>query len=487
MGVLEQMRSGSDSTFMQVVVVLVIVAFVGFYVRPQGERSGVVATVNGTRIMDTERDRMYRNELMAAERRQNRTLSDDEQKQLQEQVRQQLIEQEILAQEAEDLGLEVSDEEVARQILRMFRDTDGEFSKKNYQRFLKMRQFTEASFQERVRRDLTLEKLQSLAFMGASLSEPALREAYIEQETKVQLDLVEVNPSVFEGDVTVTDEERARWVEANEARIKEVYDRDFKRLYEHPEQVRLSLIRLAVTGEGPGVAELVPKLAKIREEIEGGAAFATMARRWSEDPSALSGGDLGMRPVQQLSLKVSEEIEGLGAGSLTKVFTTENDVRLLRVEERKERYEESLDDVRGDIADRLIREERVPALALAFAEEELLPAWKAAGSPPQDLLDARALRVRSTGMVSTQRGEGLFAPPQVLLDAARTAEAGAVIDDVFEQSNVLYVAQLTEREDPDMEAFEEEKEQIREGLLFSRRQEFFDDWVAALKAESTIR
>ena len=117
MGVLEQMRSGSDSTFMQVILAMVVVAFVGMYMNPQGERSGIVATVNGVRIMDTEYSREYRQALARREGQSGRVLSDAEQKQLGEQVRQQLIEKEVVLQEAERLGLEVSDDEVGRMVV----------------------------------------------------------------------------------------------------------------------------------------------------------------------------------------------------------------------------------------------------------------------------------------------------------------------------------------------------------------------------------
>src|SRR5688572_17203432 len=108
MGLLEKMRSSSDSTFIQVVMALIILSFIGFYGQPNGDRSGVIATVNGTRILDTEYHRALREELRMVQR----TLSDAEQKQLGEQVRQQLIERQVLLQEARRLGLEVSDSEV---------------------------------------------------------------------------------------------------------------------------------------------------------------------------------------------------------------------------------------------------------------------------------------------------------------------------------------------------------------------------------------
>ena len=166
MGILEQMRSGSDSTFMQVVLAMVVVAFVGMYVRPTGERAGLVATVNGTRIMDTELGPIYQNRVAMMERDLKRVLSDAEQKQVREEVKQALIEKEVVLQEARRLGLEVSDDEVGREIAQQFVDRNGKFSVENYERRLKQYRITKDAFQENIREDLLQGKLRELAFMG---------------------------------------------------------------------------------------------------------------------------------------------------------------------------------------------------------------------------------------------------------------------------------------------------------------------------------
>lgn len=488
MGVLEQMRSGSDSTFMQVVFALIIVAFVGLYVQPQGDRSGVVATVNGVKIMDTAYSRAYRNELRRIEVQSGRTLSDAEQRQVGEQVRQRLIENEVLLQEARRLGLEVSDSEVARQLLNLpfLRDAQGKFSADQYAKFLKRQQFTKADFEETLREDLLRGKLQQLVYMGASISEPAMRQAFVESETRVDLQVVRIRPATFEAQVTPTAEERAAWLTENDALVKETYDRDFERLYNHPEQVRLRMIRLATTLEGPPLADLVPRLNALRAELEAGADFETLAKRWSEDPSAAQGGDLGLRAVGTLATEVAQAVEGIPAGGLTRVFTTEADARLIKVEERVPPKVDTLEEVRDAIADRLIRDEKVPLLAASFAEEQLLPKWKETGEVPQELLDANGQQARDTGPIPTQNAGNPFSPPQALLDDARTAEVGTVLPEVYEEGGVLYVAKLTARVDPDLTLFETEKDTIRESILAGRRDAFYQAWVADLKSQATI-
>lgn len=484
MGLLERMRSSSDSTFIQVVMALIILSFIGFYGTPQGDRTGVVATVNGERILDVEYHRALRDEM----RQVQRTLSDAEQKQLGEQVRQSLIEREVLLQEAHRLGLEVSDSEVARVLFasEAFRGDNGKFNEEIYTKFLKRQQWSRADFEEMLRENMLRTKLQSLVYTGASLSEPAMREQFLEAETRVDLSIVRIRSQAFADEVQITDEERTKWLAENEALVRETYDRDFERLYKHPEQVRLRLIRLVETADGPKLESLKPKLQELKEQIEKGADMAELAKRWSEDPSAVNGGDLGLRPVAELSIEDANAISSSGPGTLTRVFTTDNEARLLRIEERVPPKEESFDEKKNQIADDLIRAERLPLLAARFAEEQLLAEWKKTGTAPQALLDEKGLTARPTGPIPTSAAGNPFAPPQRLLDTARTAEVGSVLPEVYESNGILYVAQLTERTEPDLKKLDEDQGQLREQMLLARRAEFFQAWVADLKSRATI-
>ncbi|MEZ4236094.1 MAG: SurA N-terminal domain-containing protein [Myxococcota bacterium] len=488
MSLLERMRSGSDSTFMQVIMAMIIVAFVGVYAQTQGDRSGVVATVNGVKIMDTELSRAYRNALYSAEQRSNRTLSDVEQKQLSEQVRQDLIEQEVLLQEAHRLGLEVSYGDVARELMNLpFRDKQGDFDEKAYQSYLKRQQLTRSDYETKLHDALLRSKLQELVYIGASMSEPAMREAYVESETRVDLKVVRIRPTSFEPEVQITPEERQAWLAENESLVQETYEQDKDRLYDHPEQVRLRMIRLVVRSDKPGLPELRAELEQVRQQIDAGADMAELAKRWSEDPSAIDGGDLGLRPVAQLSAEDTNAIKSVPAGGLTKVVVTNRDARLIRIEERVEPKIDTLDEVRDSIADRLIRAERLPVMAATFAEEQLLPKWKESGEVPQDLLDAHGLTVADTGPIPTTASGNPFAPPQRLLDAARTAEVGSVVDEVFEDNGVYYVAQLVERTEPDLTKLDEGAREIEEQMLLKRRNAFYTAWVGDLKSRATIK
>jgi len=485
MGILEQMRSGTDSTFMQVVVAAVVVSFIGWYAQPQGDMSRVVAEVNGTKIMDTTYGRAYRNRLRQAEAGAQRTLSDAEQKMLGDRVKAELVEGEVILQEAERLGMEVSQTEVAMELLQIpvLLDENGVFDPQRYERFLKQQQYTRSAFEDELRKDLLRRKLRFLAFMGASISEPALREAWEEQQTRVDVSYVQLYPTDFADAVEITEEERAAWLAENEELVRTTYDQDFSRLYNHPETVTLSMIRLGVVDGGPDRADLISLANQLRDQLDAGADFATLARRWSEDPSALRGGALDPRAVTQLNQEVADALEGVAVGALTKAIPSAADVRIYRLQERVEPFVESFDDVRDAIADRLITQERTPALAAQFAEEELLPAWQAASAPPRELVESKGLRVRETGLVALQGGT----LPASLLDAARRVDVGGVLPEVYEQSGIRFVGQLSQRIEPDEAQFAEVRDDLTEPMLGRRRSEFYQNWVADITASASVR
>lgn len=489
MSVLEQLRSGSDSSFMQVVMFVVILSFVFWYASPQGDQANVVADVNGSMIMSTDYNREFRNFQRYQESRLQRTLSDEEQNQLGETVKDVLIDRELIRQGAVELGITVSDDEVAARIIDdpANHDGDGQFDMKLFERQLKYAQLTREAFEARLREQIRREKVQQLVQLGATVSEPVVRRAWREANTKVDISYTTVREFSFLGDVEISDEELAAWLTENEVMAQERYDADLKLRYDHPEQVRVSMIRFTQQEGGPGIDVLKAKLQTIAEQIEEGADFADMARRWSEDPTALAGGDRGLRPVEQYDPKETEVLEGVEPGALSRVFVLNGtETRLYRVEERVAPKVDAFDEVKESIARQLMTQERLPALAVAFAEEQVLPAWTESNTPPTELLAGKNLRVQSTGPIALRGVGGLARPPEEMMTAAESVEVGSVFPEVFEKDGSYWVGQLVTRDEPDESSYEEQQELLRSQALQQRRQAFFAAWVEGRKASSTI-
>lgn len=489
MGVMESMRSSSDSTFMQIVMVLVVLSFIGWYAVPQGDKASVVATVNGERIMDTEYRQLYSRVKAYREQQLGRSLTNAEEDGLGEQVRQMLIRNTVVKQQAEAIGLEVSRYEIDWAILQNgmyleYVDDDGIRDEAKYQRFLSQRGLTEGAYEQQLIDQLVIKKMQDMIQSSTTISEPILQKLYEQSQRKVDITYVRLRPANFYEAIEVTDAELDTWLVENAEEAQETYDRDFERLYKHPEELEVSMIRLAIQ-EGQQAGDLLPKMNAIREQLQGGADFETLARRWSEHPSAEKGGNLGLKPVLKLSVEVTEAVKDLEVGTISRVIPSAKDLRIFKVHQRIEPSEDTFEDVKRDIARQAIRKDRAPTLAARFADEELLPAWKAAGSVPVDLITSKGLTSQSTGLVPVAAANP-FGPPPELLSAAGDTPEGQVIDQVFENDQVWFVAQVTDRVEANLAEFQAQKNVIAGQELLRRREAVFDAWVTAAVADATV-
>ena len=135
---------------------------------------------------------------------------------------------------------------------------------------------------------------------------------------------------------------------------------------------------------------------------------------------------------------------------------------------------------------RLLREEKAPTLAAAFAER-LLEDWTAApGGAPAAVLAEHGLSSEFTGPRSAASGPAL-GPPQDMLSDATRQEEGAILPQVYTSGSSLYVGRVASRDEADESKFEDEKEGLRNQVLASRRGDFLsmyvDDVVARAKIE----
>jgi peptidyl-prolyl cis-trans isomerase D len=489
MSVLESMRSGRDSTFMQVIFFMVLVSFVGLGMGVYGDRTETVATVNGEAISAYEHARLIANEERRYEQTRDEAMTEDERQALRERVLQDLIRNEALLQEAKALGIEVSDAEIAEVLLTydFLKDAEGRFDMRAYEQFLQRQRSTRGKFEQEIRESLMLQKLEGLMRLGASVSEPLVRQTYIEENTKLDIEFVRVRSTSFLAQVNPQPAEVDAWIAENQEALRAEYDRGFAAKYDLPEIVDLSVIRLAVQSDGLAAADLKPKIDAIVAELDGGADFAALARKWSEDVSAADGGSLGEQRVTQLEPDVATAIKDLEAGKLSKVVVGDRDLRVFRLESRTPARVIPIEEVQQELATQLMREAQAPVLAAAFAEEQLLARWKAEGVVPQDLIDAHDLRVSTTGPMSASgEGGGLFKPPAAMLKDARTAEAGAVLPEVYEDEGVLWVGRLASRTEADMSTFEQDRANIHERALLTRRAEFYRGWVDDVVARADV-
>jgi peptidyl-prolyl cis-trans isomerase D len=490
MSLMEKIRGGTESGAMKVVLGIIVVVFVFWGIGTGNmNTSQVVATVDGKRITDTR----YHQAMKRNPQAHDKSLTEEQHRQVARNTIQQLITQEVLFQEADRMGIEISDEEVARTILGIeaFTDEAGEYSQELYIRHLKRYGSTQAGFEVDVRNQLLLSRLQDVAMQAVTVDETEIRERWFEQMTSFELDMVTVRALAFYDDVQPGEAEIETFIAENRPEIRAWYDDHFESRFHKPTRAKVSMILLEGSDDEAGDKALSERMATIRAELDAGAEFAMMARKYSEDLSAENGGLLGEVRYDQLDTSLGNAIFGHDDAPLTEAglrlpARTARGLHLVLVEEvLPEETTEELD-ARAEIASILMQERQSPALASAYAEK-LRTSWAEVGSLPLEMLAQQELRTEPVGPITLANpAVANFGPIDDLRDALEAAQQGEVLATVIEVPGAWLVARVVTREEPDPERLETELPALTPQIEAMRRMEFFESWVDDLVAQADV-
>lgn len=175
---LEQIRKHMG-WMMWIIVGLITVTFLFFGIYPSSGGGDRAAKVGDTVITMEELNRAYRNlhdnykELLKDQF--NETFA----KSLRSQALQELIVNRLMIDEAERIGLRVSDGELQAAIMRMPAfSVDGKFDKRAYDRILDRINMTPAAFEASQREFLLRQKMENLIRDGVSVTDAEMAAAY---------------------------------------------------------------------------------------------------------------------------------------------------------------------------------------------------------------------------------------------------------------------------------------------------------------------
>jgi peptidyl-prolyl cis-trans isomerase SurA len=189
----------------------------------------------------------------------------------------------------------------------------------------------------RDRNQLTDEQLAA-AVAQQGLTMEAYRTQVREELLRAQLLSREIS-----GKVNVTPEEVKRYYEAN---------RDE---FEKTAEIAVSHIILQLPQNAPDeqVEQVMARAQEIHAMLDGGAPFAAVARRYSEDAAAQSGGKLGTFKRGELFESIEEELARLEPGQYGKPVRSPVGVHILRLDERASGSGETLESLAEEIKERL--------------------------------------------------------------------------------------------------------------------------------------
>jgi peptidyl-prolyl cis-trans isomerase SurA len=245
----------------------------------------VMATVDGRKIFRSDVDKYYENQIASAQEQP----AGEQATSLRLGILHQLIEDEIVMQRAEKLGLLASDEEVDRK----YTEIRSPLSEEEFAQKLKERKITLTDFKREIRRSITLDKVMNK----------------------------EVASKINVTDQDVNDYYNAHKSEFNQ--IEPMYH--LAQLFVTPQpnpQVHNQ------NNKAQNEAEARKKIQMIANRLDSGDDFARLAMDYSEDPQTSgSGGDLGTVPESSLrntEASTRDAVMKLKPGQYTSIITLVN-------------------------------------------------------------------------------------------------------------------------------------------------------------------
>jgi peptidyl-prolyl cis-trans isomerase D len=294
-----------------------------------------------------------------------------------------MVNEHALAYEATRLGFEVSDGDVRASIQQMIPNLfpDGKFAGKDaYAAVLAEQQLTIPEFETNLRRQILITKLREVAVEGTIVSELEIEHAYQERNEKIKIQYVnvtgdkyraEINPSaqdvetffrVNQANYRMAESRNLAILIADQAKIADSLvpsDADLLRMYNlnkeqfrTKERVHAQHILLKTSGKPPAEdAKMKAQAADLLKQLKGGADFAALAKKYSEDTgSAAKGGDLDWIERGQTLPEFERTAFSLKPGETSGIVKTEVGYHIIRVLAHEDAHLAPFEQVKAQLA-----------------------------------------------------------------------------------------------------------------------------------------
>jgi peptidyl-prolyl cis-trans isomerase D len=386
------LREHATSWMLKAILILVAVTFIswGGYSFFREKKVTYVAKVNGATIEWREYNDAFQNVIKQYREALGPSFSEKmiEELRLKDKVLDDLIAKILILQEAKRLGFSISDEELRGVIesVPAFQ-VNGQFDKRNYERFLRLSRMTSEEFEQAQRETLLLSKTVSLIKMnGGKVSDEEVLDTYLFENERVNLTFIKINPDSFKGQVNANENEITDYfqkhqeefripafaqvqyllfrpsdfenkIQVSTDEIRKYYDLR-KETFNVPKQLRVKdiLIKAGPQDTSDQLEAKKKKAEEILEKARKTKDFGSLAKQYSEAENASHGGDLGWIQKGMLGEQIESNLFSMKTGDLSGVLVERDGFHIFKIEELKEEKQKSVEDVKDQILQNLKKE-----------------------------------------------------------------------------------------------------------------------------------
>jgi peptidyl-prolyl cis-trans isomerase D len=317
-----------------------------------------------------------------------------------------LVQRAILKHEADRMNLQVSDEDLRRELqtgpFAQYLFPNGNYIGDDaYINFVQSAfQTTRSDFEQQVKADMELNRLQALVTGGVTVSDNAVREAYRTEGAKVKFNYAVISSDDLSKTINPSDAELQSFFKTNQARYAtavpetrkieyaafdasnlpggkpqvtdaevQAYYTAHQDQYQVKEQVKVRHILIAVPAGADGKTDAAAKAKAedLLKQIKSGGNFADLASKNSDDPgSKTQGGELGWLDRGKTVPEFDKAAFSLAPGQTSDLIKTQFGYHILQVEEKKTAHLRSLAEVKAEILP-LLEQQKAGAAEQTFA------------------------------------------------------------------------------------------------------------------------
>ena len=301
----------------------------------------------------------------------------------------QLIEEKMLALEADRMGLRVSDEEHAELLKKLVPTAftgDTFIGMDRYTAEVQSRfQVSVPEFETEVKNALLQQKFQQLVTDGITASDDEVREEFRRENEKIKLDYVMIKPDDLQSKVAVSDADLAAYFDKQKAQYvvperrtvdyailtlaelrqrspvtedeEKAYYQSNINQYKLEDRAHVAHILFKTVGMTDAEAAEVKKKAEdVLNKAKHGGNFADLAKQYSEDTTKDKGGDLGWIVRGQTVPEFEAAAFSLPKGSISDLVKTQYGFHIIQVIDRETARTQTLDEVKASIVNQLQQE-----------------------------------------------------------------------------------------------------------------------------------
>lgn len=403
-----------------------------------------------------------------------------------------LLRNALLAQEAQRMGLVVSDDEIRSYLEEMpgAVDPDGRLDKARLTDYAERNFGSVRRFEDSLRDELLARKMNRLILSTASVSNAEALEALRYRKAEVSIAAVKLEGKDVTPNAKISDAQVQELLKKDPDRVRKAYDAR-RSEFNRPEQVRARhiLIRVKPDASAKEKAAARKKIEAIRKRILAGADFGKVAREVSEDPGTKDqGGELGFFSKGDMVPAFDRAAFSLAPGKVSDVIETPAGFHLIQVEAKRPALVVPFEQAREKVARQLLRQDA--ARAAARKEADALADSVKKGATLVDAAREQGLTLVRTGLFY-RNPQGVIPElgraPKVM-DAAFELKQSAPSDPtVYAVGSSYVLIQLLERHDPDQATLQALLTDERQQLLLQRRNAIQTAWLEQLQKEATAR